>query len=74
MLVYFLGSGVGVYIYIYVCVYIYLCVWTYKSMYIWKCQIAISQRCRVSRLAVVHVSWGRVRCPLEEALFVLSAE
>lgn len=43
-------------------------------MYILKCQIAISQRFRVWRLAVVHASWGRVRCPLEEALFVLSAE
>lgn len=67
------GDKVGVYIYF---INIYMC--TYESMHILKCQIAISQRCRVSRVAAVRAihgcSWGRVRCPLEEALFVLPAE
>lgn len=67
------GDKVGVYIYF---INIYMCI--YESMHILKCQIAISQRCRVSRVAAVRAihgcSWGRVRCPLEEALFVLPAE
>lgn len=67
------GDKVGVYIYF---INIYMC--TYESMHILKCQIAISRRCRVSRVAAVRAihgcSWGRVRCPLEEALFVLPAE
>lgn len=69
------GDKVGIYIY-FINIYIYMC--TYESMHILKCQIAISRRCRVSRVAAVRAihgcSWGRVRCPLEEALFVLPAE